>query len=80
MSEEKTMKKKKRLSELSPVQQTAVIILGLIQVGLLIAALWDIRQRSADEINGRKGLWAAAAFINFIGPIAYFSFGRKPPA
>ena len=30
-----------------------------------------------DEINGSKQMWTVAAFINFIGPIAYFTFGRK---
>ena len=74
------MIKKKRWSELGPLQQIAVITLGLIQIGLLVAALWDIRQRADEEINGSRGLWIGAAFVNFIGPIAYFSFGRKPPA
>jgi len=74
------MPRKKRWSELGPLQQIAVITLGLIQIGLLVAALWDIRRRADEEINGSRGLWVAAAFINFIGPIAYFSFGRKPPA
>jgi hypothetical protein len=51
--------------------------LGLIQVALLAAALIDIRRRSADELNGSKRLWTLAAFVNFIGPLAYFIFGRK---
>ena len=71
--------KKKRWSELSPVQQTAIGLLGTVQIGLLMAALWDIRRRADEEINGSKTLWAAAAFINFVGPIAYFLFGRKSP-
>lgn len=71
---------KKRWSELGPFQQIAVISLSLVQVGLLIAALWDIRRRADEEINGSKALWIAVSFINFIGPIAYFSFGRKRPA
>jgi hypothetical protein len=73
------MFKKKRWSELGPLQQIAVITLSLVQIGLLLAALWDIRRRADAQINGSKALWIAAAFINFIGPIAYFSFGRKPP-
>jgi hypothetical protein len=24
--------------------------------------------------------WRAASFINFIGPVGYFAFGRKRPA
>ena len=31
-------------------------------------------------INGGKRLWTAVVFINGIGPIAYFVFGRKRQA
>ena len=48
------MTRKKQWSELSTSQKTVIIYLGILQVGLLAAALWDIRQRSADEINGSK--------------------------
>lgn len=71
------MFKKKRWSEMGPLQRIAVVILSMIQVGLLAAALWDIRRRSDEEINGSKALWSSVVFINFVGPIAYFSFGRK---
>jgi hypothetical protein len=49
---------------------------------LLAAALADIYRRPAEEINGSKWLWSAAALVNFmgIGPIAYFAFGRKRTA
>ena len=80
MSEDKIMIEKKHWSDLGPLQQVAVITLSLVQIGLLIAALWDIHRRADEEINGSKALWISAAFINFIGPIAYFSFGRKSTA
>lgn len=71
------MAPKKRWEDLADAQKLALVLLGLVQITLLAAALWDIRQRSADEINGSKGVWTVAAFINFVGPIAYFVFGRK---
>jgi Phospholipase_D-nuclease N-terminal len=37
----------------------------------------DIYRREADEIRGGKRLWTVAAFINYVGPISYFLFGRK---
>jgi hypothetical protein len=49
-------------------------------VVLLVAALKDIHRRPAAEIKGGKRLWTAVAFVNTIGPIAYFAFGRKPPS
>ena len=71
--------KRKRWAELTGAQRGGVIIMGSIQLLLLVAALWDIRQRPVAEINGSKKLWAAVVFINWIGPITYFLFGRKKP-
>lgn len=70
-------KGKKKWSELSGPAKTGTILMTLIQVGLLIAALVDIRKRPAEEINGSKALWTGLVFINYVGPIAYFVKGRK---
>lgn len=67
----------KKWRELSSTQKLGIIVLGVIQFTLLGAALWDLRQRPADEVKGSKRMWTAAAFVNFFGPIAYFLFGRK---
>ena len=64
-------------SELNAGQRCGIVLAGVVQIGLLAAALLDIRRRPADEINGSKLLWTALAFVNFVGPIAYFVFGRK---
>jgi Phospholipase_D-nuclease N-terminal len=69
--------KKKRWSDLSREKRAGIAGVGVVQVGLLIAALVDIVRRPADQIKGSKPLWAAASFINFVGPLAYFRFGRK---
>jgi hypothetical protein len=66
----------KRWGELSNLQKVAVVLMGVVQLGLLVAALGDIYRRPAEEIRGGKRLWAAAAFVNFVGPISYFLFGR----
>lgn len=68
---------KKQWSDLSPQKQMTVSAVGLIQLALLAAALIDIRRRPAEQIKGSKKLWTLVAFINFVGPIAYFVFGRK---
>jgi hypothetical protein len=68
---------RQRWSDLTEAQKGGLLLLGLVQCGLLAAALLDIRRRSAAEIKGSKRLWTAAVFVNFIGPIAYFVFGRK---
>jgi hypothetical protein len=67
----------KRWSDLSTRQRSGIAIMTAIQVSLLVAALMDIRRRSADQINGNKRWWTVFAFVNYIGPISYFLFGRK---
>ena len=71
---------KKHWSDMSRGQQVATIAGSVIQVTLLAAALWDIAHRPAAGIKGSKRAWTAAAFVNFIGPISYFIFGRKRAA
>jgi hypothetical protein len=72
------MWKKKKWSEMTPIQKMGVLFMGMLQVTLLAAALWDIRKRPEEEIRGNKWVWTAVVFVNFIGPIAYFVVGRSP--
>jgi hypothetical protein len=68
--------KKQRGSDLSSGQRRAIISAGVVQVALMIAALVDIRRRPAAQIRGPKAAWVAASFVNTIGPLTYFVFGR----
>lgn len=68
---------KKSWSDLTTGQKAGAVLLVIAQVGLLAAALADIRRRPAEAINGSKRMWVGLAFVNFVGPIAYFLFGRK---
>jgi hypothetical protein len=68
---------KKRWDDLSGAQKGAIVLSGVVQLGLLAAALVDIYRRPTEEIRGAMQLWTAAAFINYIGPISYFLFGPK---
>jgi hypothetical protein len=55
-----------------------MILVGVVvQFGLQAAALWDLRRRPAAGVRGPKQLWAVAAFVNFLGPVAYFVLGRR---
>ena len=71
--------RQKQWKDLTDTQKRGIVLLGALQLALLITALIDIRRRPADAINGSKRLWTLVVFINFIGPIAYFLFGRKRP-
>lgn len=68
---------KRRWSDLSPAQRRGVVALGVAQVSLQLAALLDLRRRPADRVRGPKRLWAAASFVNWLGPLAYFAWGRR---
>jgi hypothetical protein len=68
-------------TELTPRQRQAMLVRGALQVGLLAAALNDLRTRPASQIRGPKPLWLAISFANYLGagPIAYFLLGRRRP-
>lgn len=68
---------KKKWSELSTSSRTLIVVGGAAELLLLAAALFDIKRRPANLIRGSKWMWSALAFIDVIGPLAYFAFGRK---
>ena len=72
--------RKKTWREMSPAGKVGTIVTAIMQVSLLVAAQRDISRRPAELINGPKAAWRAASFVNFIGPMGYFIFGRKHSA
>lgn len=49
-----------------------------IQVVLLIIALIDLGRRDKDAVRGSKLLWVfVVILVNLIGPVLYFTVGRK---
>ena len=64
-----------RFREFSPFLVPVLVI----QLALLVAALVDLIRRSSTR--GPKWAWAMVIlFINIIGPIVYFTFGRVDEA
>lgn len=57
-----------------------MVIGAVIQLGLLGVAQVDIKRRTAEQLKGPRWLWISVSFINFVGPIAYFLFGRRNPS
>ena len=72
--------KQKQWKDYSKGQRTAMLGAATIQLTLVTAAQIDITRRPGEEIRGSKLLWRILTLVNFIGPIAYFAFGRKRPA
>lgn len=70
------MTQKKSWNDLTVVSRWRIAILGVAQLALQFVALRDLVKRPSQGVRGSKGIWAAASFINFIGPVAYLIFGR----
>jgi hypothetical protein len=68
---------KKSWAEMTPQQRSMVVVGAAIQLALQAAALRDLRRRTAEQVNGPRWAWAAASFVNTIGPVSYFVFGRR---
>ncbi len=70
---------KKRWQDLSKGEKALTIVLASIQVSMAATAWADLATRPAAEVNGKKSVWAAVIGINFLGPILYFTRGRRRP-
>ncbi|WP_353829277.1 PLD nuclease N-terminal domain-containing protein [Agromyces sp. SYSU T0242] len=71
------MAKARQWSDLSRGQQVRGVVTAVVQLALASAAWSDLAKRPAEEVNGRKWVWALVIAVNFIGPITYFIFGRR---
>jgi len=66
-----------RRSHLAPGTRVAVVVLGIVQVGLGLAAQLDLSRRPAAQIRGPRWRWRLISLLNVTGPLAYFRFGRR---
>ncbi|HCU94929.1 MAG TPA: hypothetical protein DHU96_20380 [Actinobacteria bacterium] len=67
----------RRWADMQLAQRRMLVVSVAVQFALLAAALIDIRRRPREQIRGPKPVWAGLAFVNFVGPAAYFVLGRK---
>lgn len=68
---------KKRWSDLTDNQKTALLVAASVQLSLAATAWMDLARRPAEQVRGPKPVWAAAIAVNFVGPITYFLAGRR---
>ena len=73
-------KKPGKWDDLTPGQQNAIKVLAVTDLIAKIVMLVDIRRRPVDLIRGPKRLWRMAAAVNTLGPLAYFTIGRRKAA
>ena len=67
----------KQWSDLTSGQQRAVYVAGAVETVLTLLALIDLARRPRSAVRGPKAAWVAGAFVQPVGPIAYFLAGRK---
>jgi hypothetical protein len=70
----------KTWNELSESTRRLIIVGGVFEGLLKMAALIDLWRRPASQIRGPKRRWAAAiVLVNSVGavPISYFAYGRR---
>ena len=67
----------KSWSDLSSRQKQTVYVVAAVETALTVAALVDLARRPADDVRGPKAAWALGAFVQPVGPIAYFLLGRR---
>ncbi len=54
----------------------AIVIDGVLKVAMLV----DVSRRPRRSLRGSKRTWRALALVNFFGPLAYFTIGRRSPS
>lgn len=71
------MTTKKRWSDLTPRQQTAILVLVSVELSLTATALVDLARRPRELVRGgRKTPWALGCVVQPVGPVAYLVLGR----
>ncbi len=56
-----------------------MLTLASVQLSLAATAWADLATRPAARVNGSKTRWALVIAVNFVGPLAYFRWGRRRP-
>ncbi|HJQ47157.1 MAG TPA: PLDc N-terminal domain-containing protein, partial [Amycolatopsis sp.] len=69
---------RKKWSDLSVVERCGILGAAIVQFALAGGAWWDLSRRPASGVRGSKQMWAFVIAINFVGPVTYLRFGRKP--
>lgn len=68
---------KRKWSDLTPRQQRAVKVGGVMEALMTAAALGDLARRPAEQVRGTKTTWLLAFFVQPFGPLVYFAMGRR---
>ena len=68
---------RKRWSDLSDREKTAILVVASVQISLAVTAWLDLARRPPELVRGPKAAWALGIAVNVVGPISYFTIGRR---
>ncbi|MBO1266700.1 PLDc N-terminal domain-containing protein [Arthrobacter cavernae] len=68
---------RKSWRDMSRRQRITFMAVGTVQMAMLGAAQRSISKTPDAQIRGKKAVWRAVCFINLLGPLSYFVFGRR---
>lgn len=71
-----TSERKTKWREMSTPRKVFLIVASTVQIFLAVKAWADLAHRPKAQVRGSKSRWASIIGINFIGPLAYFRWGR----
>ena len=72
-------RRKKRWSDLTVSQRTAILLGALAELIITTMALRDLVRRPAAQVRGWKPLWVLTFVVQPVGPVMYFLVGRRRP-
>lgn len=64
-------------SDLTTLQKRSIVVGGVLEGVVTLAAVRDLASRSGDQVRGPKAAWALAFVVQPFGPLAYFALGRR---
>ena len=70
----------RRWHDLGPGTRRLIVVAAVVETGLKVAVLLDLKGRTPQQVRGAKRVWAASMVVNSFGllPLAYFVVGRRP--
>ena len=68
---------KKRWSDLTSAQKGAIVVGGVAELVITVAAVRDLSRRQAAQIRGPKAFWLLTFFVQPVGPLSYFALARR---
>ncbi|GLY38164.1 hypothetical protein Amsp01_041880 [Amycolatopsis sp. NBRC 101858] len=70
------MGQRKRWRDVTTGQRRRIRAAAGVQFLLAAAAWGDLAHRPSAQVRGPKWAWALVIAVNFVGPVAYFAWGR----